>query len=314
MPEPKGPFSVTPLDNAALDTLFLKARTANGFTGEPVPDALLQQVYDIARMGPTSMNTQPTRYVFLKTPEARARLLPALSPGNLDKTRSAPVTVIVCTDTRFYEFMPQVWHREGAKENFESNPALAEATATRNSTLGGAYFIIAARALGLDDGKITDAVRAELDAQAPSTPARAINQFDVGDPAKTPSRLTAWLAAVLALAIVLVGLIFLRSYYLPAADLPALAGTDEPKPESSQVAVVRLPAARPTGRPTSNTCGNAPPRTETKKPLIERLFQAGATISGSAAAAPPTVRHRAKPGTWRSGAFRWGRTAWPCRP
>ena len=152
------------LDAQALDQIFLKARTANGFTSEPVPDALLQQVYDIARMGPTSMNTQPTRYVFLKTPEARARLLPALSPGNLDKTRSAPVTVIVCTDTRFYEFMPQVWHREGAKENFESNPALAEATATRNSTLGGAYFIIAARALGLDTGPMSGFDKMAVDA------------------------------------------------------------------------------------------------------------------------------------------------------
>ncbi|MGV3726702.1 malonic semialdehyde reductase [Hydrogenophaga sp.] len=153
------------LDAQALDQIFLKARTANGFTSEPVPDALLQQVYDIARMGPTSMNTQPTRYVFLKTPEARARLLPALSPGNLDKTRSAPVTVIVCTDTRFYEFMPQVWHREGAKENFESNPALAEATATRNSTLGGAYFIIAARALGLDCGPMSGVDLAKVNAE-----------------------------------------------------------------------------------------------------------------------------------------------------
>ena len=119
------------IDAQALDQIFLKARTANGFTSEPVPDALLQQVYDIARMGPTSMNTQPTRYVFLKTPEARARLLPALSPGNLDKTRVAPVTVIVATDTRFHEFMPEVWHKEGAMENFEANAGLREATCQR---------------------------------------------------------------------------------------------------------------------------------------------------------------------------------------
>ena len=149
MPEPKGPFSVTPLDNAALDTLFLKARTANGFLDKPVPEALLKQVYELAALGPTSMNTQPTRYVFLNSKEARERLLPAMLPGNLDKTRTAPVTVIVATDTRFYEYMPQVWHREGAKENFEANAALASATATRNGTLGGAYFIVAARALGL---------------------------------------------------------------------------------------------------------------------------------------------------------------------
>ena len=143
------------IDAQALDLIFLKARTANGFTDEPVPEALLRQVYDIARMGPTSMNCQPTRYVFLNSPESRARLLPALTPGNLDKTRSAPVTVIVATDTKFYEFMPQVWHKEGARENFEGNPALSEATATRNGTLGGAYFIIAARALGLDCGPMS---------------------------------------------------------------------------------------------------------------------------------------------------------------
>lgn len=143
------------IDAQALDLIFLKARTANGFTSDPVPESLLRQVYEIARMGPTSMNTQPTRYVFLNSPESRARLLPALTPGNLDKTRDAPVTVIVATDTKFFEFMPQVWHREGAKENFESNPALSEATAARNGTLGGAYFIIAARALGLDCGPMS---------------------------------------------------------------------------------------------------------------------------------------------------------------
>jgi len=153
------------LDAQALDQIFLKARTANTFLDKPVPDELLKQVYDIARMGPTSMNTQPARYVFLKTPEARARLLPALSPGNLDKTRAAPVTVIVAADNRFHEFMPQVWHREGAKENFEANPALSEATATRNSTLGGAYFIIAARALGLDCGPMSGVDLAKVNAE-----------------------------------------------------------------------------------------------------------------------------------------------------
>ncbi|MGH8847175.1 MAG: nitroreductase family protein, partial [Polaromonas sp.] len=96
-----------------LDQLFFKARTANGFLDKPVPVALLQQVYDIAKMGATSMNTQPTRYMFLATRESRQRLLPALSPGNLDKTNIAPVTVIVATDTKFYEHMPQVWHKPG---------------------------------------------------------------------------------------------------------------------------------------------------------------------------------------------------------
>lgn len=149
----------------SLNQLFLKARTANGFLDKPVPEALLRELYDIAKMGPTSMNTQPTRYVFLVSPESRARLLPALNPGNLDKTKTAPVTVIVANDTQFYEHMPKVWHRPGAKENFESNAALAAGTASRNGTLGGAYFIIAARALGLDAGPMSGLDLAKVNAE-----------------------------------------------------------------------------------------------------------------------------------------------------
>ena len=149
----------------SLEQLFLGARTANGFTDRPVPLPLLQQVYALARMGPTSMNTQPTRYVFLTTPAARERLRPALSEGNLGKTMSAPVTVIVATDTRFYEFMPEVWHREGAREMFAGNAALAQGTATRNGTLGGAYFMVAARALGLDCGPMSGFDTAKVNAE-----------------------------------------------------------------------------------------------------------------------------------------------------
>ncbi|MFN4004066.1 MAG: malonic semialdehyde reductase [Hylemonella sp.] len=153
------------IDQAALDQLFLKARTANGFLDKPVPLDLLRQAYDLAKMAPTSMNTQPTRYVFLTTPAAKARLLPALSPGNVDKTRAAPVTVIVATDTRFYEHMPQIWHGAGARENFENNPTLAANTANRNGTLGGAYFILAARAVGLDCGPMSGFDIAKVNAE-----------------------------------------------------------------------------------------------------------------------------------------------------
>ena len=142
-------------DSSALDLLFNNARTANGFIAKPVPVELLRQAYDLAKMAPTSMNTQPARYVFLTTPEAKARLAPALSGGNLEKTMQAPVTVIVATDTRFFENMPLVWHDQGAKAMFEGNPAMATATATRNGTLSGGYFILAARAVGLDVGPMS---------------------------------------------------------------------------------------------------------------------------------------------------------------
>jgi 3-hydroxypropanoate dehydrogenase len=155
----------TKISQPCLDQLFFNARTANGFLDKPVPLALLQEVYDIAKMGATSMNTQPTRYVFLNSVESRARLLPALSPGNLDKTRDAPVTVIVASDTRFYEHMPQVWHKPGAKEMFEGNVAMASGTAIRNGTLGGAYFMIAARAVGLDCGPMSGVDLAKVNAE-----------------------------------------------------------------------------------------------------------------------------------------------------
>jgi 3-hydroxypropanoate dehydrogenase len=153
------------IDSAPLNQLFLEARTANGFLDKPVPLALLREVYDIAKMGPTSMNTQPARYVFLMSPESRARLLPTLMPGNVDKTKAAPVTVIVATDTQFYEHLPQVWHGPGAREMFAGNATLAQATAQRNGTLSGAYFIIAARALGLDCGPMSGVDSGKVNAE-----------------------------------------------------------------------------------------------------------------------------------------------------
>jgi 3-hydroxypropanoate dehydrogenase len=153
------------VSDTALDQLFNKARTANGYTTQPVEPALLRQVYELARMGPTSMNCQPARFTFLTTDAARQRLIPALAAGNVEKVRSAPVTVIVATDTRFFEFMPQIWHRSGAREDFESNQALASATANRSGTLSGAYFLMAARAMGLDCGPMSGVDLAKVNAE-----------------------------------------------------------------------------------------------------------------------------------------------------
>ncbi len=153
------------IDPTSLNQIFLEARTANGFIDRPVPLSLLREVHEVARMCATSMNTQPTRYVFLLSAESRARLLPAMSPSNVEKTRSAPATVIIATDTRFFEHMPQVWHEAGAQEMFAGNAALAQSTATRNGTLGAAYFMIAARALGLDCGPMSGVDLAKVNAE-----------------------------------------------------------------------------------------------------------------------------------------------------
>src|SRR5262245_63385013 len=115
------------LDQEGLDLLFLAARTQNGWLPTPVSDGQLKQIYEIMKMGPTSANSCPARIVFVRTPEAKARLLPALSPGNVDKTKAAPVTAIIGYDTRFYELLPKLFpHRPEMKNPYEANAKLAE--------------------------------------------------------------------------------------------------------------------------------------------------------------------------------------------
>lgn len=143
------------LPTAALEQTFLNARTFNKFTDQPVSDETLRQLYDLAKWGPTSMNSQPARYVFVRSAEAKAKLAEALSPGNVAKTNAAPVTVIVAMDSQFYEHLPEQFPAVNAKPMFEGNAGLAEATAQRNSALQGAYLIIAARQLGLDCGPMS---------------------------------------------------------------------------------------------------------------------------------------------------------------
>jgi 3-hydroxypropanoate dehydrogenase len=155
------------IDQAALDQLFLTARTQNGWLPTPVSDVQLRELYDIMKVGPTSANSCPARIVFLRTPEAKARLLPALSPTNVDKTKAAPVTAIIGYDTRFFEWMPKKLfaHRPEMADNYAKNPALTELVAFRNGTLQGAYFMLAARAIGLDVGGMSGFDNAKVDAE-----------------------------------------------------------------------------------------------------------------------------------------------------
>jgi len=151
------------LDDSALDTLFRAARTHNGWTAKPVTDETLRELYDIMKFGPTSANSSPARFVFLRSADARERLRPALSAGNLAKTMTAPVTVIVAYDPFFYERLPTLFPHDDARSWFAGNRALAEETAFRNGTLQGAYLIMAARALGLDTGAMSGFDRATVD-------------------------------------------------------------------------------------------------------------------------------------------------------
>ncbi|MDI5933537.1 malonic semialdehyde reductase [Halomonas sp. M4R5S39] len=152
------------LDDLALDTLFREAHTAHDFLDEPVDPATWRRLYDLLKWGPTSMNCQPARYVFVTSLEAKSRLVPALSEGNRDKSVRAAATVIVATDTRFYEHLPtQYPHSPNACERFAANPDKARETALRNATLQGGYLILAARSLGLDAGPMSGFDNAMVD-------------------------------------------------------------------------------------------------------------------------------------------------------
>lgn len=154
------------LDDTALDILLRTARTQNGWLPTPVTDAQLHAIYELMKAGPTSANSCPARLVFLRTEEAKARLLPALSPGNVEKTKEAPVTVIVAYDTRFYELLPKLFpHRPEMANTYKASAQLAETTAFRNGTLQGAYFMLAARAVGLDVGGMSGFDNGKVDAE-----------------------------------------------------------------------------------------------------------------------------------------------------
>jgi 3-hydroxypropanoate dehydrogenase len=150
----------------SLDVIFRNARTHSVWLDKPVEDALLAQVYDLAKLGPTSANMCPMRIIFVKSQEAKVRLKPALHAGNVDKTMKAPVTAIVGMEVHFYEKLPVLFPHADAKSWFKGLPEnVLEYTALRNSSLQGAYFILAARALGLDCGPMSGFDNAKVDAE-----------------------------------------------------------------------------------------------------------------------------------------------------
>lgn len=148
-------MSGTPLDASALDLLFREARTYYSWDSTPVSDADLHALYDLVKMGPTSANASPARFVFVRSAEAKARLAAAALPSNQAKILAAPVTAIIGFDTKFYDKLPQLFPHADAKSWFSGNAELARETAFRNSSLQGAYFILAARALGWDTGPMS---------------------------------------------------------------------------------------------------------------------------------------------------------------
>jgi len=155
------------LDAKSQDQIFRTARTHNAFSGA-VSDAQLRELYDLLKWGPTTMNTQPARIVFVRTKEGKEKLRPALSPGNLDKTMAAPVTAIIAHDLDFYENLPKTFpHKPDAIKGFQGEDKKAgnEKVAFRNGSLQGAYFIIAARALDLDTGPMSGFDNAKVDAE-----------------------------------------------------------------------------------------------------------------------------------------------------
>jgi 3-hydroxypropanoate dehydrogenase len=172
------------LEDGALNQILREARTYNAWLDKPVSDETLGELYNLMKWGPTSANSTPARFVLLRTKAAKERLRPALSPGNVEKTMSAPVTVIVAYDLRFWDKLPRLAPQNPAfRDLFANNPELAEATAKRNGTLQGAYLIIAARALGLDCGPMSGFDNAKVDEEffgAGSTDKRMSEEYVPG--------------------------------------------------------------------------------------------------------------------------------------
>lgn len=176
-----------PLADAALDQLFRTARTYNGYLDRPVATEQLHAIWELMKMGPTSANCLPARLVWCTSDAAKERLAGCALPSNADKIRSAPVSVVIGMDMEFYEALPELFPHADAKSWFTGNEAMIESTAFRNSSLQGGYFILAARALGLDTGPMSgfnpDAVNAAFFADAPKVKVNFISTLGYGDPA-----------------------------------------------------------------------------------------------------------------------------------
>ena len=184
---------MTTLDETALSQLFTGARSQNGWLSTDVTDAELRAAYDIAKWGPTSMNTQPLRLLFLRSAEDKQRLRPALSPGNVDKVMTAPVVALICYDTQFHRKMAETFpHRPEASKMFEGSADFAEATAFRNGSLQAAYLMLALRAVGLDVGPMSGFDPRKVEAEFLAATTWRINMIcgiGRGDPSKIFERL-----------------------------------------------------------------------------------------------------------------------------
>lgn len=152
------------ISDDALDILFRQARSHNAWLDKPVEESTVRQLYEVLRWGPTSANSCPARFIFLRSKRSKERLRPALSPGNVEKTMTAPITVIVAYDLTFYEKLPRLFpHNPAMREVFAKNPQLIESTAKRNSSLQGAYLMLGARGLGLDCGPMSGFDNSKVD-------------------------------------------------------------------------------------------------------------------------------------------------------
>jgi 3-hydroxypropanoate dehydrogenase len=180
------------LSSEALETLFTGARTHSAWLDKSVSDAQLAEIYNLLRLGPTSANCSPARFLFVRSPEAKARLKPALSSGNIDKTMSAPVTAIVAWDPAFFEQLPTLFPYADARAWFTSSPELTEETAFRNSSMQAAYLIAACRALGFDTGPMSGFDREKVDTEffaGNGWKSNLLINIGYGDPTKAHTRL-----------------------------------------------------------------------------------------------------------------------------
>lgn len=176
-----------PLGPDALAALFTRARTHNGWLDEDVPDAVLREAVDLAKWGPTSANCSPLRVVFVRSKAAKARLAPAMAPGNLEKTMAAPATAILGYDLEFHEYLPRLYPAADARSWFAGDDSLIAETAFRNASLQGAYFMLALRALGLDAGPMSGFDKALVDAEffpGGKVKSNFLVNIGHGDPAK----------------------------------------------------------------------------------------------------------------------------------